>query len=303
LRVEADRTDWPAGGPGGQRIETANYRLYTTTSSRILADVLPGFLEAARKEYLHLTGLSDATQDGKFRVYVLATWKQWARITKDRVRGPSAGKILTMQAGGYFHPDADGGACVFWNIGGSGTYSLAAHEGLHQFLHARLAQPLPKWLEEGLCTLTEGLDMSRREVIFRPDKNPVRRRGLGRALAQDRWIPLETLASMDAGDALGHDPDRPLAYYGQLWSLARFLLSRDEYARAVRKLVADAEAGRLHEALGISAADMARLQRRPRSYNRLIGRRVLEAYFGDVDTLSERWRRFATELVYPHQAS
>jgi hypothetical protein len=299
LDVPSEQVQWPQGGPGGLRISSAHYHLYTNTSSRILARSLPGFLEAARREYLHLTGLDGQDSRQRHPVYVLASWKQWASLTRQNMPPRMASRILTMQAGGYFHPAVAGGACVFWNIGGSGTYSLAAHEGLHQFLHARLAQPIPKWLEEGLCTLTEGVDMSDREVRFSPAKNPARRKALRNLLTRGQWIPLEQLLTMDAGDALDPDPDRPLGFYGQLWSLALFLRSDPQTRRALEQILADAQAGRLHAKLDVSSADLKRIAQSPKTYNRFAGPRVFQAYIAvDGPGFQDRWKRFARELAW-----
>ncbi len=299
LDVPFEQVQWPQGGQGGRRISSAHYDLYTNTSSRILARSLPGFLEASRREYLHLTGLAGGEETKRHPVYVLAGWKQWASLTRRSVPPRMASRILTMQAGGYFHPAVAGGACVFWNIGGSGTYSLAAHEGLHQFLHARLAQPIPKWLEEGLCTLTEGVDMSDREVRFSPTKNPARRKALRDILARGRWIPLKELLVMDAGDALDPDPDRPLGFYGQLWSLALFLRSEPETREALEQILADACAGRLHAKLGLLSADLKRIAQSPKTYNRFAGPRVFQAYIAaDGSVFEDRWKRFARDLAW-----
>jgi hypothetical protein len=265
----------------------------------MLARALPGFLEAARLHYLDLTGLEDRPAEGAMNVYVLSSWKQWAQVTRQWLPAGLARKVLTIRAGGYFHPRVAGGACVYWNVGGSGAYSLAGHEGLHQFLYHRLEQAIPKWLEESLCTLTEGMDLSESRVRFDPAKNPSRRKALRRVLSQNRWIPLAQLVKMDAGDALSHDPDRPLGFYAQLWSLGLYLRSQPRWRQGLEELLQDAQAGRMHEKLGLSGEDFRRIAQHPRNYNRFVGGRVIGAYFrSDPDKLEADWKRYARQLAW-----
>jgi hypothetical protein len=226
-------------------------------------------------------------------IYLLGTREEWASLTKVLL-GPAADKFLQIQNGGYCHE----GVCVFWQLRGLAMLQVAAHEGLHQFLHQRLADQLPMWLEEGLCTQAEAHELQGGRVAFDPGRNLSRRGDLEGAIMRGFWVPLAELLPMDAGDAVGSSEQKAVGYYGQLWGLVRFLRSEAVYSAGLDRLLADAEAGRLHTALGVPAAALAELRARGRDYNKAVSLQLFRHYItGDLPAFEKRYKDFCYRLV------
>ncbi len=298
LQVASQSRPWRAAGIEGRQITTRNYRIYTTTRSRALLGALPGFLEAAWRHYHSLTGLEAQPARRPQAVYLFATRKEWVAMARHVLPDRQAGRIMAIQAGGFYQPDGDGGACIFWNIGGIGALAVASHEGLHQFFHTQMTDQLPMWVEEGFCTLAEGYYVTGQSVVFTPEENQARWSQLRKTILQDRWIDLQDLLTMDAGQAIGHRPGQALGYYAQLWALLRMIRQDAQLRAGLERLIADARAGRFARTLGIDPARLARLPKRSRAYNRLVGDAAFGTYIsGDLARFARRYRQFAVELA------
>ena len=95
----------------------------------------------------------------------------------------------------------------------------------------------------------------------------------------------------------GHT-SQAVGYYGQLWALVQFLRSREDYRAGLSRLIADAEAGRLHVAMKVPAPALAQLRRRGRAYNRTVSEPFFRYYItDDLDTFEREFRAFAEKLV------
>lgn len=271
------RQPWQGPDGAGELYATDHYRIYTTSQKSSLLSVLPGFMEAAHQNYLSLTGLSDLPAGQALPIYLFATRGEWTQMTRSLV-GPAAEVYMQIEAGGYCY----NGVCVFWNIGGLGTLSTASHEGLHQFLHKRMKNNLPMWAEEGLCATAEGFEIAEQTVTFLPEHNPARYNNLRAALSHQRRTPIQTLLSMDAGDAVsGHTTETAVGYYGQLWGLIRFLRSQPEYRQRFQRMLNDAAEGRFAQELGMSEQELSRLQGRGRAYNKAMSEPLFRHYISD----------------------
>ena len=180
LETQVRRSSWSSPYASGEQLRSRHYRIYCTATNPQLVAIAPGFMEAAYENYLRLTSLPDRPADEPMPIYLLGTRKEWAALTL-KVAGPQAGTYLKIEAGGYYR----NGVCVFWDIGGLGTLAVASHEGLHQFLHHRLRQSLPIWMEEGLATLSEGYHVEGERVWFTPERNLFRFRDLRVAIVED----------------------------------------------------------------------------------------------------------------------
>lgn len=287
LSTSVQRLAWEFAGQRGERLVTAHYDIHTTSRSRELQSSLPGFMEAGYEHYCRLTGLAPGVPRGPMPVYVLGTRPEWVRMT-EQLTGPRSGQFTAVENGGYCHE----GVCVFWDMGLLGTFTIAAHEGLHQFLHHRLRDGLPAWTEEGLSVAAEGFELSGAGARFRPESNSIRLANLHAQLAGGRWIPLRTLLSTDAGDHVGPSA-AGTEYYGQLWSLLLLLRSRPEYRRGLERLIADAAEGRLREALKVPTSMGA-----GRAYHRGIGQAVFQRYIEpDLDAFERQWQVHARALA------
>ena len=276
--------------PSGSELVTEHYRIFTTVSSNhALLCSMPAFMEASYRNYLSLTGLADRELSEKLVVYLMSAREEWASLTKQIV-GSQSNLYLSIEAGGYCYQ----GVCVFWDLGGYTTLSVAAHEGLHQFLSKRLADQLPMWVEEGLCTTAEGYEFYGGRVLFTPGRNVFRFSHLRWALINGPWLPASKLIGMDAGDVVGGVSETALAYYGQLWILMQFIQSSPAYREGLHRLMADAQAGKFHEELGMSAQELARLRAGGRSYNRSIGPKIFEHYItADLTKFDREYLQYA----------
>jgi len=292
LNIAFTSRSWDGGDSYGRELASEHYRIFTTSRSPEILNYLPGFMEAAHENYLAVTGLAPRPHRRAMPVYMMASRQEWAALTRSIVGGQWK-TYSSIQAGGYCFR----GVCVFWDLGGVAALSVASHEGLHQFLHHRLQDRLPLWLEEGLATLAEGYQIDGQTVRFTPKRNPSRFSDLRKALIHDWWIPLAELLPMDGGDAVKlWPPGRTVGYYGQVWALGHFLRSDAACAAARARLLADAEAGQL--ARQLPAETTQRLPRAGRAYNRAISVPLFRHYFArDLETFDRRYKAYARKLA------
>jgi len=292
--IDTDNHSWNTPYSKGQMLVTDHYRIYTTIRNRPLRKYMPGFMEAAYKQYANLTTLSDLPSTIHMPMYVMATRPEWAALTTSRM-GDRAGSVLSITAGGYCYD----GVCVLWDIGPRATLSVAAHEGLHQFLSYRLTQSLPMWLEEGICVLAEGYQLHKGSLVFTPKNNPSRITALRNAVVNDHWIETARLLPMDAGDAVGTGrTEKAVGYYGQLWALSLFIRNTPKYNKGMQQMISDAQKGRMHLALGLTSDALAKLKRHGRAYNRTISTPLFKHYISkDLAVFNLEYLAFARELA------
>ncbi len=294
LVTRVDRAPWTADGSVGELLTTRNYRIYTTARNPVLVRYLPGFMEAAYQNYLAVTRLPDIRTDEKMPIYMMGSRPEWVVLTKN-VIGPAQQNVyLSIRAGGYCYK----GVGVFWDMGGLGTFSVAAHEGLHQFFHHRLVDRLPMWAEEGLCVSAEGHEIFKGAVRFTPDQNVSRLTSLRDAILKEYWKPIAQLLPLDAGDVSVRTTEEAVAYYAQLWALSRMLRNSPTYGSGFRRMISDAHQGSMHQAIGVPASAMAELRKRGRLYNRTISQPVFQYYItGDLDKFEREFRDYARQLA------
>jgi len=244
-------------------------------------------MEASHANYLRITGLK-APAAKAMPIYVFSTRRQWAVMT-ERVTRPRQELYLKIENGGYCYR----GVCVFWDMRHPATFSIAAHEGLHQLFHHQLRNRIPAWAEEGLCVLSEGLTLEGTSVRFHPERNVARCQDLRRALAGERYIPLERLLSTDAGDHVSEVHNRGPEYYGHLWALLNYIRSDERTHAGLRRLLADAAAGRLKAELNVPPP-----LARDRDYNRAMSLPVFTHYISkDLPAFEAGFRAHARKLA------
>lgn len=282
---------WETPYGTGAVLSTDHYKIWTTLPEHSrLRKALPGFLEAARANYLQLTGLGDGDRRQPMPVYVLADRTQWDHLTRHRMN-----RSVQIETGGY---TADG-VCVFWDIGPLHTLSVAAHEGLHQFFYHRLRERNPMWLEEGLCATAEGFEITDRGVVFTPDRNNSRFSDLRQTITRGYWKPLEELLKMHSMDAAREGfSEKAVGYYGQLWALMHMIRHTPRYRAGMERLLADASAGRFHTVLGVSRRQLHRMRRNPLTYNRAVSLPLFRHYINDdLEAFQAEYRAYAENLV------
>jgi hypothetical protein len=293
LDCQVRQLSWDGPKSRGYQLQTSKYAIYTTAQGGEVASVLPAFMEASYRNYLRLLGLSDRPLGALLPVYLLSTREEWVSLTKTLLKA-HADKYLQIQSGGYCYE----GVCVFWVLGGQSTLSVAGHEGFHQFMHHRLTDQLPMWLEEGLCTQAEAYELQGQKVAFDPPANLCRRCDLQAALMRNYWISMDHLLPMDAGDAMGAYVEKTVGYYGQLWALVRFIRSDPVYSKGLDRLIADAEAGRLHEAIGVPTKALAELRLRGRTYNQTISEPIFRHYISDdLSAFEKQYKEYCLKVT------
>lgn len=294
LKIPYTQEPWKYPHGTGVILTSPHYRVFASTHNQDLRGILPGFLEAAYRNYGDLTGLSPAggANEKPMETYLLASRSEWRELTRS-VLGENV-PHLSISAGGYSHK----GVNVLWDLNRLATLSVAAHEGLHQFLHFRMRHRLPMWAEEGLCVNAEGFHLRPDSVVFLAQHNPSRFGDLRSAIVNGRWISMQQLLSMDAGDAVEKGTEYSVGWYGQLWALVLFLRSNPAYRDGFARLLADAQAGRFDQELNIPSQQFARLSRMGRAYNRVVSRPLFEHYITrDLSAFEKEYLPFAKKLV------
>jgi len=280
-RVSVQKLEWK-GPRGGRQLVSEHYRIYTTVNGSLLK-TLPGFLEAGYDNCLRITQLPDTSIPKKMPVYMMATRNQWAALSDSKFGLLNSPSVI-IDNGGYSYR----GVNVCWNIGGIATYSVASHEGMHQFLYHRLKNKLPLWAEEGLAATTEGFVMGHGTVTFTPDKNLTRMGNLQHAIINGLWIPIDELLTTDTIKMAARGQDQVLGYYGQLYALTSFLRQSKTYGSGWYRMFKDAQAGKLKRA-------------RPKTRNRRTGRYPgVFAYYitTDFDAFEKEYLRYARKMVH-----
>jgi hypothetical protein len=292
MMTAARREPWRSPFSAGQALTTEHYRIFSTAGAHAIRTYLPGFMEASYANYLKLTGLPDKPVAKPMPIYMLGTRREWAALTQS-IFGQNS-EALNVEAGGYCHR----GICVFWEIGGTATFSVAAHEGMHQFFHHRLKGRLPMWLEEGLCTQAEGHRADGDSVLFAPENNPSRFSSLRDAIVNDRWISLAKLLPMDSLEAVQGGTERAVGYYGQLWALIQFIRSRKDYREGMERMLTDAVTGQFHVPMKVPAPAMEQLKAYGRAYNRTVSEPLFRYYISaDLNEFDRQYTDFARKLA------
>jgi hypothetical protein len=291
MRAQVRRSEWKYPGGIGELHASAHYRIFTSTDNRRLLASLPGFLEAAHANYIELTGLPDNQREA-MDVYMLATREQWASLTR-WIFGDGA-PALGISAGGYSYK----GVGVYWDLHRRATLSIAAHEGLHQFLHHRVRHRLPLCIEEGLATNAEGFHIRGDNVVFIPGHNPSRSVALRNSIVEGRWTPVRKLLPMNASNYMDKGQDYALGWYGQVWALMLFLRTDEAYRPGLTRMLSDSENGRFHEVIGVPNHALIDLQKRRAIYNRTVSEKLFTHYIdADLDAFEARYRSFCWKLA------
>lgn len=283
-RIPVQTLTWGKEAMGGKQLASEHYRIYTTVNGALLK-TLPGFLEAAYDNYLVITQLRDAELPAKMPVYMMATRNQWAALSDSKF-GMRNSPAVVIDTGGYSYR----GINVCWNIGGIATYSVASHEGMHQFLYHRLKNKLPLWAEEGLSTTAEGFVIGRGTVTFTPDKNLTRMANLRHAIINGLWISLELLLTTDTKQMAARGQNQVLGYYGQLYALTSFLRGSTTYGPGWYKMFRDAQRGQLKKRRQPRTRNLRRATRYPGVFAHYITT--------DFATFEKEYLRYTRKMVH-----
>src|SRR5262249_25137343 len=170
------------------------------------------------------------------------TRAEWERMTR-QLLGENADPFLRIKRGGY----AWAGTAVLYDAGdgGGNIWTIAGHEGWHQFTQRTFKQSLPTWLEEGIATLCEGQRWTAAGVVLVPTENPERRAQLSQLLRSRGLKGIERLVLEAPADLAAESSSEALGYYAQVWALG--LMLREHRREQLARCVLDANKGRMAE--------------------------------------------------------
>lgn len=267
---------------------TPSYRVFTTTTRESILDRLPVFVEMAGAHYRSVITPLPAPALA-LDTYVMANRPQWERVVT-QLLGSQSSLIAGMDRGGF----TLAGRSILYEVGDDDTFTLLAHEGWHQFTQATMRDQLPIWLDEGLATYMEGHRWNGGVPVFTPRDNPDRLDSLATACRSARIVPLAELVRSTPQDWIAKGDDWPLAYYAQVWALARFAADDVTRREALANILSLASRGELRRELsrriGDRAAGIAMSSR--------TGSAVLDAFFDrDTARLEREYRAFVEGLV------
>jgi hypothetical protein len=273
----------------GRTLETRHYAIHTTISDDQFLDKLAQVMEGALAQYRQLApGLPE--NDRPMDCYVFASRPEWIAFTKEHT-GYDAPVYLRINRGGYTRGDW----FVAYYIEPSSTFSVAAHEGWHQYVARNFKNHLPPFLEEGVATQFESIRWEGGLPRWNVHYNANRAQRLRQTIdGKDMW-PLEQLVTMHAGDVVGSSGEKIEAFYAQDWAFVRFAWDAEngKYRPAFQHLLADAAAGTMYNPLkGAMPQQLA-------AWNPRLVKPILEHYFGmDFADLDKAYQAYLRVLAY-----
>lgn len=291
--VIEDVHPWTFNGFDGQIVQTKHYSIYTTEKAPVIAQRLPGFIEASMERYRTVLTPSSPLKapSGRMETYVMADRSQWQLLTAQQM-GPKARDLIKIERGGF----AIGGKAYLFDIGAVDTMSITAHEGWHQFTQRTFAEPMPIWLEEGVAAFMEGHKWTPKGWVFSGWMNVERFETLRDAHTRNELMSLEDVLNSAPDAMVGWNSQGAVLYYGQVWALVHFLREGEngKYAASFERLIGDAAEGRLSTfvltQMGERAAGSLSARR--------IGPMILVAYFDrDLSKVSREYAAFVKRLV------
>lgn len=280
---------WPGGPAGGQIIQTAHYRIYTTIDNPLQQRLIARVLEADYARFIKLE------PGAKLKLpmvgYVFRKRSQWARYIR-KVTGPQAYIYLHIEAGGFER----NGVFAAYRSSVAEILSVVAHEAWHQFSYLALKNHLPAWLDEGLATQCEAMQWHHGYPVFTPWLNSVRWEMLRHAVEHRELLPLPVMAGTQAGSVVMHNMIYVQSYYAEVWSFVLFL-EHSRYRSELLHLLSMAKEGRLNTLLagsGLALSDETNLTLR---WNRIAGEIYLQHFFVNHPGLKRRYVAFIDRLV------
>ena len=233
---------WTYGNRTGLKLRSEHYVLLTTIADPEVVGSLGQVMEGAFKQYRRIAPDTPSTRE-PMECYLFENRNEWQAFTRQHT-GADAPIYLQINRGGYTFGDR----YVAFFIGDISTYSVAAHEGWHQYVARHFKHRPPPFLEEGLACLFEQVKWDGSLPRWDLTSNANRIRGLRNAYETRSLLPLKKLISMHAGQVVNQTSYQVETFYAQNWAFARFLWDAEaaRYRPALQKLLADAAAGTLY---------------------------------------------------------
>ena len=270
-------------GTDGTRVVCPHYVINSTLSDPQALHNVAEVLEGALAEYRALAP-EVRLSERPMECYLFDTRAQWAAFTSEHT-GDDSKIYLRVNRGGYTVGDW---FVAYW-IGDPATYSVAAHEGWHQYVARNLKGRLPPFLEEGLACLFEQVQWEGDLPRWDLSANGSRLQSLRSAETAQQLIPLERLVRMHAGQVVGRPASQIEAFYAESWAFARFLYNGNEgrNRQALGRMLTDAARGELFNDNSRQLADGP-------LWDPATAKPMLEHYLGK--SLSQTEREFRTYM-------
>ncbi|MGA3065564.1 MAG: hypothetical protein ABSF29_01825 [Tepidisphaeraceae bacterium] len=281
--------DIPNAPPQVKILRTPHYKIFTTIDDRPdLNARIAQLMEGALSAYTKVAG-NLPTTNYPMQCYLFDDRVEWERFTRQHA-GPDADIYLKIARGGYTIHDW----YVAYYIGDIGTYSVAAHEGWHQYVNRHFKGRLPPFLEEGIACMFEDVEWSGDLPRWNLSLNPSRALSLRRAMDAGQLFPLDKLITLHAGQIVNMSGIRIEAFYAQDWAFARYLWEGEngKYRPALQRLIADTAAGTVFDPTGSHRRSY--LPWNPRGV-----RPMLEHYLGeDLSVTETGFKQFMAKVAY-----
>jgi hypothetical protein len=278
---------WSFAGQPAQAVSTPHYRIHSTLESDDFLIGLARVMEGALVRY-HQLAPEIALSQHPMDCYVFARRSEWARFTA-RHTGDDAAIYLQISRGGY----TIGDWYVAYYIGDGGTWSVAAHEGWHQFVARHFKGRLPPFIEEGAACTFENIRWVRGEPVFDTAVHAGRQQALRQAIERKDLWPLEELIQMHAGDVVQQPAERIEAFYSQSWAFVRFLWEAEQgrFRPALQRLMNETAAGTVFDPTGSHRSSQ-------RPWNPAAVRAILEHYLEmNLPQIDRHYQRYIRRLA------
>lgn len=243
VRVEP----WKYGSaPVARKLVTPNYAIYTTLADDELVMSVAQLMEGAQTQYRKLAPQVPGSAK-PLECYIFSNRNEWADFTR-QIAGADAKIYLMITRGGY----AVGDRFVAFFLGDRGTYSVAAHEGWHQYVARNFKGRIPPFLEEGIACMFENVDWAGKVPRFNLSINAARTQALRHSIESKELWPLAELCTMHAGQIVHLPPERIEAFYAENWAFARFMWEAEnaKYRPAFQAFLADTARGSVRDGQG-----------------------------------------------------
>ena len=216
--VSVSTQTWSGEGLSGRLLSTEHFDIVSTLQDAQLEAALPGFLEAAYRQYTQIIPPGKA-QGRRLTTYIFGTRREWNHFTKRRFT--SRHKVYARIMSGGF---TEGTTSVSFFRSRSSTLSTLAHEGWHQYSAACVSTPMPAWLDEGLACYNEAVDFAGPVPRFTPQHNTFRLGNLRKIVKSGELLTIGEIIDTNAGEIIAHNHSEvALGYYAQVWALVTFL--------------------------------------------------------------------------------
>jgi tetratricopeptide (TPR) repeat protein len=188
------------------QIRSAHFELFTTGGERAGRDMVRHF-EQVRDFFVQVFGFKSA-DDKPVRIVAFHSDKEFLPYRPSEA------------ATAFYHNGSEHDYIV---MSSTEYFAVATHEYTH-LLIAQIGGTVPVWLNEGLAELYSTLEQQGDKVVV-----GIPPTGRGMVLLRERWLPLDTLLSVDHSSPLYNEKLRASVFYSESWALVHMLTLDSKY--------------------------------------------------------------------------